>query len=79
VPHPRKVATAILGMFKKQHARVGYVIPTVLILALLAREGWSLTDIEQGIDYGVAEGWFKAASPTFVGLTEAGFVEIGKG
>ena len=76
MPHRPKIAVEILELFKKQDSRVGYVIPTAVVLTWFARQGWSLTEAEQGIEYGLAKGWFENSFHEFVGLRSAGFDEI---
>jgi hypothetical protein len=74
--HRRRIATAILQVYKDQHARAGYVIPASVLAALSAQSGWSADEVEGGITYGYAEGWFADSRRNFLRLTEGGAAEI---
>jgi hypothetical protein len=76
--HPRRIASAILDVFKSQQARVGYVVPSNVIVALSDREGWSVDQVEDGLAYAFNGGWFRNGPRTFVSLTDAGFIEMKK-
>ena len=76
MPHRRKVATAILQVYRDQHARAGYVIPASILAALSDQSGWSTDEVVGGITYGYAEGWFADSRRNFLRLTESGAAEI---
>ena len=76
MPCRREVATSILHIFKRQRARVGYSIPSEVVAALADRKGWSLDEMNEGILYGSAMGWFERRPMTFFRLTEVGVVEM---
>ena len=76
MPHRRKIATAILRVYKDQHARAGYVIPASVLAALSDQSGWSTDEVVDGITYGYAEGWFADSRRNFLRLTEGGAAEI---
>jgi len=70
------IASTILELYQRQHARAGYVIPASVIVALSEQRGWSADEVVGGINYGCAEGWFADARNKFLRLTEDGFALI---
>ena len=76
MPTRRQIADSILGVYRGQQARVGYVLPAKVIAALSEHSGWSIDETENGINYGRAEGWFTFAPHMFLTLTDDGFVEM---
>jgi len=76
MPTRRQIAASILGVYRGQQARVGYVLPAKVIAALSEHSGWSIDETENGINYGRAEGWFTFAPHMFLTLTDDGFVEM---
>ena len=79
MPTRRQIAASILGVYRGQQARVGYVLPAKVIVALSEHSGWSIDETENGINYGRAEGWFDFAPHMFLTLTDDGFAEIERG
>lgn len=72
----RQIAAGILGIYRAQQAKVGYILPARVIAAWSDQIGWSVDETEDGIDYGRAEGWFSFAPPLFLTLTDGGFAEM---
>ena len=58
MPTRRQIATSILGIYRRQQARVGYILPAKVIAALSNESGSSIDETVDGINYGQAEGWF---------------------
>ena len=59
MPTRRQIATSILSVYRRQQARVGYVLPANIVAAFSERGGWSVDETETAINYGCAEGWFE--------------------
>jgi hypothetical protein len=77
---PQRVAIArvILEIFKMQHAKVGYIVPSSLLIELSSRRGWSRVQLEDGLKYGGDQGWFNVLPNSFVTLAELGVTEMEK-
>lgn len=78
MPTSRQIATSILGIYRRQQARVGYILPARVIAALSKESGWSIDETEDGIT-----GRPKVGSPLrltcFWTLTDGGFAEMESG
>lgn len=79
MPTRRQIATSILGIYRRQQARVGYILPAKVIAALSNESGWSIDETADGINYGQAEGWFTFAPHLFLTLTDGGFAKMESG
>ena len=76
MPQRRNIATAILQIYKGQQARAGYVIPASLIAALSDESGWSADEVDRGLAYGYAAGWFADGPQKFLRLTDGGVAQL---
>ena len=79
MPTRRQIATSIFSVYRRQQARVGYVLPANIVAAFSERSGWSVDETETAINYGCAEGWFEFAPHLFPTLTNDGFAEMQRG
>ncbi len=79
MPTRRQIAMSILSIYRRQQARVGYILPARVIAALSNESGWSIDETEDGINYGQAEGWFTIVPHLFLTLTDGGFAEMESG
>ncbi len=73
---PESAARVILGLFQSHNARPPEaVLPGALgqltVAGLLPSDG-----VDDGLGYGLGQGWFESGPRGAVRLTEAGFAEI---
>lgn len=73
---PESAARVILGMFHSHNHRPGEsVLPGAL--GQLTVAGTLLSDeVDDGLQYGLAQGWFEKGPKGALRLTQAGFAEI---
>ena len=73
---PESAARVILEIFQSHGARPGGAVPPGALGQLIAAGSLSSGDADDGLRYGVAQGWFEIAPMGSLRLTKAGFAEI---
>ncbi len=73
---PESAARVILGLFQSHNARLPEAVLPGALRQLAVDGVLSSDDVDAGLHYGVAQGWFEKGPKGAVRLTEAGFAEI---
>ena len=73
---PESAARAILGMFRSHNARPGEAVLSGALGQLAVAGVLPGEEVDDGVRYGVAQGWFENGPRGALRLTEAGFAEI---
>ena len=69
-------ARKVLRIFKHFGTRPGEGIGSNNILAMAAKWHWRIADMQDGLQYGLDNGWFKNGQNGYTLLTETGYAEI---
>ena len=73
---PESAARVILEIFQSHGARPGGVVPPGALGQLIVAGSLSSGNADNGLRYGVTQGWFEIAPMGSLWLTKAGFAEI---
>ena len=73
---PESAARVILGMFQSHNARPGEAVLSGALGQLTVAGDLSSDGADDGLGYGLLQGWFENGPNGAVRLTEAGFAEI---
>ena len=73
---PESAARVILGMFRSHNAQPGEAVLSGALGQLTTAETLSSDDVDEGLQYGLTQGWFKKGPKGALRLTEAGFAEF---
>jgi hypothetical protein len=73
---PESAARVILGLFQSHHARPGEAVLPGALGQLTVAGALSSDEVDGGLQYGLAQGWFEKGPQGALRLTEAGFAEI---
>ena len=73
---PESAARVILDMFQSHNAHPGEAVLSGALGQLTVAGVLPSEDVDDGVRYGVAQGWFEIGPREALRLTEAGFAEI---
>ena len=73
---PESAARVILGMFRSHNAQPGEAVLSGALGQLTTAETLSSDDVDEGLQYGLTQGWFEKGTKGALRLTEAGFAEF---
>lgn len=73
---PESAARLILNLFQSHNARPGEAVMAGALGQLTVAGVLPSNGVDDGLGYGVAQGWFENGPRGAVRLTEAGFAEI---
>ena len=73
---PESAARAILGMFRSHNAHPGEAVLSGALGQLAVAGVLPCEKVDDGVRYGVAQGWFENGPRGALRLTQAGFAEI---
>ena len=73
---PESAARVILAMFRSHNARPGEAVLPGALGQLTVAEALLSDEVDDGLQYGLAQGWFEKGPKGALRLTEAGFAEF---
>ena len=73
---PESAARVILGMFQSHNHRPGEAVLPGALGQLTVVGALSSDEVDEGLQYGLAQGWFEQGPQGALRLTQAGFAEI---
>ena len=73
---PESAARVILGMFQSHNQRPGEAVLPGALGQLTVAGALSSDEADEGLQYGLAQGWFGKGPQSALRLTQAGFAEI---
>ena len=76
LPTSEENACKVLQIFAHFGTRAGEGIMQQNILAVMADRNWRADDINDGLRWGLENGWFETGKNNFIMLTELGFAEM---
>ena len=76
LPTAEENAGKVLQIFQHFETRPEEGIGLNNIIAIAAQENWRMKDMDEGLQYGIEQGWFEEKGSSFFMLTQEGYAEI---